>query len=121
MDELLGGPGLSRGRRHVDSVAMGDHLDFWRVVAVEEPSRLLLRAEMLAPGVALLEFRVQVLPDGATELRMTPSFQPRGVWGRIYWWIIAPSHSLLFKSMLTQMAKAAGVRVLSGPSWIAEG
>ena len=120
VDELLGGPGLSRGRRHVDSLAMGDHLDFWRVVAVEEPCRLLLRAEMLAPGEALLEFRVKTLPDGATELRMTPSFQPRGIWGMIYWWIIAPSHSLLFRPMLKQMAKAAGVGILSGPSWVAE-
>ncbi len=121
VDELLGGPGLSRGRRHVDSVAMGDHLDFWRVVAVEERHRLLLRAEMLAPGEAFLEFRVQVLPNGSTELRMTPSFAPRGVWGRIYWWIIAPSHSLMFKPMLRQMVKTAGVRVLSGPSCVPEG
>ncbi len=121
VDELLGGPGLSRGRRHVDSVAMGDHLDFWRVVAVEEHTRLLLRAEMLAPGEALLDFRIRSLPDGSTELRMTPSFEPRGGWGRIYWWIIAPSHSLMFRPMLWQMAKAAGVRVLSGPSCVAEG
>ena len=118
IDELLGGPGLSRGRRHIDSVAMGDHLDFWRVVAVEEHRRLLLRAEMLAPGEALLEFFVQELPDGSTELRMTPSFEPRGRWGRIYWWLIAPSHSLIFRPMLKQMAKAAGVRILSGPSCI---
>ena len=120
VDELLGGPGLSRGRRHVDTVAMGDHLDFWRVVAVEEPSRLLLRAEMLAPGEAFLDFRIQVLPDGATELRMTPSFQPRGFWGRVYWLVIAPSHSLLFKVMLKQMVRAAGAHVLSGPTYIAE-
>jgi uncharacterized protein YbjT (DUF2867 family) len=121
VDEMLGGPGLSRGRRHVDSVNMGDHLDFWRVVAVEEPCHLLLRAEMLAPGEAFLEFRVQVLQDGSTELRMTPSFEPRGIWGRVYWGLIAPSHSLLFRSTLKQMAKAAGVRILSGPSWVAQG
>ena len=121
VDKLLGGPGLSRGRRHVDSVVMGDSLDFWRVVAVEECCRLLLRAEMLAPGEAYLEFRVQVLPDGSTELRMTPSFEPRGIWGRIYWWIIAPSHSLLFRPMLKQMAKAAGARILRGPTCVEEG
>ncbi|TKB27423.1 SDR family oxidoreductase [Desulfopila sp. IMCC35006] len=118
VDKMLGGPGLSRGRRHLDSVGVGDSLDFWRVVAVEECSRLLLRAEMLAPGDAFLEFRVQVLGDGSTELRMTPSFEPRGVWGRVYWWIIAPSHALLFGSMLRQMAKAAGANVLSGPSCV---
>jgi uncharacterized protein YbjT (DUF2867 family) len=118
VDELLGGPGLSRGRRHVDSIAMGDHLDFWRVAEVEEHHRLLLQAEMLAPGEAFLEFLVQALPDGATELRMTPSFEPRGFWGRVYWLIIAPSHAVLFKPMLKQMAKAAGVHILSGPSRI---
>jgi len=116
VDEVFGGPGMSRGRRNVDTVAMGDHLDFWRVAAVEEPCRLLLQAEMLAPGEAFLEFQVQQQADGATELRMIPSFKPRGIAGRIYWWIIAPSHSLLFRSMLKQMAKAAGADILSGPS-----
>lgn len=116
-DKMLGGPGLSRGRRHVDSIAVGDCLDFWRVVAVDE-CRLLLRAEMLAPGEALLEFRIRVFSDGTNELRMTPSFEPRGMWGQVYWWLIAPSHSLMFGSMLKQMAKAAGARVLSGPTYI---
>lgn len=120
VDKILGGPGLSRGRRRLDSVTIGDNLDFWRVVAVEDSSRLLLRAEMLAPGEAFLEFRVKVLPDGSNELCMIPSFEPHGIWGRIYWWIIAPSHALLFGSMLKQMAKAAGARVLSGPSCVKE-
>ena len=115
VDKLLGGPGLSRGRRRVDSIAVGDCLDFWRVVAVDE-RRLLLKAEMLAPGKAMLEFHIQVLPDGTNELRMTPSFEPRGFWGKLYWWIIAPSHALMFGSMLKQMAKVADVRVLQGPT-----
>ena len=115
VDELLGGPGLSRGRRHVDTVSLGDHLDFWRAVAVQEPNRLLLRAEMLAPGEALLEFRITALADGASELRMIPSFRPRGWWGRIYWWLIAPSHALMFRAMLRQMAKAARARIIGGP------
>ncbi len=116
VDKLLGGPGLSRGRRQLDSIAIGDCLDFWRVVAVEENKRLLLRAEMLAPGEAFLEFRFDVLEDGTNELRMIPSFEPHGIWGRVYWWIIAPSHALMFGSMLKQMVKAAGARVLSGPT-----
>jgi len=116
VDVLLGGPGLSRGRRHVDTVTVGDHLDFWRVVEVEENHRLLLRAEMLAPGEALLEFLIQKRPDGTTSLCMNPIFVPRGIWGRIYWWIIAPSHALMFKPMLKQMVKAAGAHVLSASS-----
>ena len=117
IDKMLGGPGLSRGRRHIDSIAVGDCLDFWRVVAVDEQN-LLLKAEMLAPGKALLEFRMQVLPDGTNELRMTPSFEPRGLLGRLYWWIIAPSHSLMFGTMLKQMAKAANASVLKGPTYV---
>ena len=116
VDKLLGGPGLSRGRRHVDSIAVGDCLDFWRVVAVDE-QRLLLKAEMLAPGKALLEFHIQVLPDGTNRLRMSPSFEAHGIWGKLYWWMIAPSHSLMFGSMLKQMAKAADARVISGPTY----
>lgn len=115
VDEVLGGPGLSRGRRQVDTVSLGDHLDFWRVVAVQEPTRLLLRAEMLAPGEALLEFRITALAGGASELRMIPSFRPRGPWGRLYWWLIAPSHALMFRAMLRQMARTARARIVSGP------
>jgi uncharacterized protein YbjT (DUF2867 family) len=118
-DEVLGGPGLSRGRRHVDAISLGDHLDFWRVVGVEEPNLLLLKAEMLAPGEAFLEFRIDERADGSTDLRMIPSFLPRGFWGRLYWSLIAPSHVLLFRSMLQQMARAAKVRIISGPSRIA--
>lgn len=119
IDKLLGGPGLSRGRRHADSIDVGDCLDFWRVVAVDQ-QRLLLKAEMLAPGKAMLEFHIKVLPDGTNELRMTPSFEPRGFWGQLYWWIIAPSHSLMFGSMLKEMAKAADARVLKGPTYVKE-
>ncbi len=117
VDKLFGGPGLSRGRRHVDSIAVGDCLDFWRVVAVDD-RRLLLKAEMLAPGKALLEFNIEVLPDGTNKLQMTPSFEPRGIWGQLYWWVIAPSHSLMFGSMLKQMAKASDARVLKGPTCV---
>lgn len=119
IDKLIGGPGLSRGRRHVDSIAVGDCLDFWRVVGVDE-QRLLLKAEMLAPGEAFLEFRIQVLSNGTNELRMTPIFAPHGIWGQLYWLLIAPSHSLMFGSMLKQMAKAAGARVISGPTYVKE-
>jgi len=120
VDKLLGGPGSSRGRRRFDSVEVGDSLDFWRVVAVEENSRLLLRAEMLAPGEAFLEFRVHAMQDGTNELRMIPSFEPHGFWGRLYWWLIAPSHSLMFGFMLKQMVKTSGARVLNGPTCVKE-
>ena len=46
---------------------------------------------------------------------MIPSFRPRGWWGKLYWLMIAPSHDLMFRAMLRQMAKAARARIISGP------
>ena len=54
MDSLVGGPGLSRGRRHPTEVQIGEALDFWRVEDLEENSFILLRAEMKVPGKAWL-------------------------------------------------------------------
>ncbi|MCM0756548.1 SDR family oxidoreductase [Desulfovibrio aminophilus] len=115
MDKLAGGPGFTRGRRSAETPAVGDHLDFWRVLAVDPPRRLLLLAEMRLPGEALLEFRIERQESGPTRLSMTPSFLPRGLWGLAYWWAFYPSHAFLFKNMLRHMARAAGLRVLSGP------
>ena len=59
MDQLVGGPGLRRGRRDSETVGYGEALDFWRVVGFERDRRLALRAEMKLPGEALLEFRIE--------------------------------------------------------------
>jgi hypothetical protein len=40
------------------------------------------------------------------------------MWGQFYWWVIAPSHSLMFGSMLKQMSKIADARVLKGPTYV---
>ena len=53
MDKLLGGVGLRRGRTNIDTINVGDALDFWRVLyADKEEGRLLLGAEMKLPGEA---------------------------------------------------------------------
>ncbi len=36
MDRLMGGVGLRRGRRHPTDIYVGDALDFWRVLVVEQ-------------------------------------------------------------------------------------
>ena len=42
LDRLVGGVGLTRGRRSGEELWPGDALDFWRVVAVDRPRLLLL-------------------------------------------------------------------------------
>jgi len=59
MDKLFGGVGLRRGRTHPTELAMGDSLDFWRVLLADrENKRLLLFEEMKVPGEAWREFEI---------------------------------------------------------------
>ena len=64
MDWLVGGPGLSRGRRHAQDLRPGDRIDYWTVLALEPGRRLTLNFGMRAPGAGILEFEIEPLADG---------------------------------------------------------
>ena len=109
IDQLLGGPGLRRGRRDANHVRYGDALDFWRVTGVEDGRRLTLRAEMIVPGEAILEFEVE--PDATVRrrcrLKQTARFLPRGLLGILYWYAVMPLHGVVFRRMLQGIRRAA--------------
>lgn len=111
LDKIVGGPGMRRGRRDPDRVRVGDALDFWRVEALEPGVLLRLRAEMRLPGVASLEWRIEALPDDADgprcRLAQTATFVPRGLWGRAYWYAVAPFHVVVFRGLIDGLAAAA--------------
>lgn len=108
MDQLVGGPGLRRGRRDPASVAYGEALDFWRVTALERDRRLALRAEMKVPGEALLEFTLEPGPaPGTTRLVQTARFIPKGLLGLAYWYAVLPLHGLVFRGMLAGIRREA--------------
>jgi uncharacterized protein YbjT (DUF2867 family) len=115
LDRLLGGVGLRRGRRHPTNLIPGDHLDFWRVLAVEPRRRLLLVAEMKVPGEATLEFRLIPNPKGGTEIRQICRFRPRGLLGILYWYALFPFHVFIFKGMLRSMARTFNLKNMEGP------
>jgi hypothetical protein len=99
MDKMVGGVGLRRGRRSEVDLKPGDALDFWRVlIADRENGRLLLYAEMKLPGEAWLEFRIKET-NGKSALHQTATFQPLGLWGRVYWYLVLPFHGLIFPKM----------------------
>jgi hypothetical protein len=106
VDLLVGGVGLRRGRRHPEQIRGGDVIDFWRVELFEPDRRLRLAAEMKLPGRAWLEFEVQPLASGST-IRQTALFDPRGLGGLLYWYVLYPFHVLVFSRMLRAIAKAA--------------
>lgn len=116
LDRLVGGPGLRRGRRHPDSIELGEALDFWRVVGLEPPRLLRLRAEMKLPGEALLEFRVQPQDSNVCELVQEARFHPRGLLGLLYWFAVTPFHAFVFQGMLNALRREAERAALSGSS-----
>jgi uncharacterized protein YbjT (DUF2867 family) len=106
VDLLLGGVGMRRGRRDPDTPAVGDTLDFWRVEAYEPGRRLSLAAEMKLPGRAWLEF--EVVPDGGgTRVHQTAVFEPAGLFGLLYWYVLLPVHAVVFGGMLREIARRA--------------
>jgi len=106
LDLLVGGVGVRRGRPAPDDLHVGDALDFWRVEAYEPGRRLRLFAEMKVPGRAWLEFEVEPREGGAT-ISQTALFDPVGLSGLAYWYLVYPLHNLVFRAMLERIARAA--------------
>ena len=106
VDLLMGGVGMRRGRRDPEAPAVGDALDFWRIEAYEPGRRLRLAAEMRLPGRAWLEFDVEPAADGAI-IHQTAVFEPVGLSGSIYWYVLLPVHAVIFEGMLRQIARRA--------------
>ncbi|WPQ66048.1 SDR family oxidoreductase [Chitinophaga sancti] len=101
IDKLFGGVGLKRGRKHATRLAIGDSLDFWRVLYADHTrNRLLLYAEMKLPGEAWLEFSV----SDAGIIRQEATFRPVGLTGRFYWYLMLPFHYFIFRGMLRKIA-----------------
>ena len=111
IDKIVGGVGLRRGRRHPTELRVGDPVDFFTVIRVDSNS-LLLRAEMLIPGHAWLEWSLTDLEKGCL-VEQRAQFVPRGVIGRLYWFALLIPHSLIFKTMLSKIIVRAEIDLAS--------
>jgi hypothetical protein len=106
MDRFVGGIGMRLGRRAPDRLRVGDALDFWRVEELRRPELLRLRAEMRLPGRAWLQYEV-VATDGGSRLVQTAFFEPKGLPGLAYWYLLYPAHGLIFRGMVRVLAARA--------------
>lgn len=108
LDQLIGGPGLRRGRRHPTTLRIGDEVDFWRVEHMERGRMLRLRAEMKLPGRAWLQF---TLDDDSSPDKVNATqraiYYPKGLLGRAYWFAVLPFHGIVFNSMISNIANRA--------------
>jgi hypothetical protein len=102
IDKMIGGVGLSRGRRDSCDLRLGECLDFWKVIDIKDNKRLLLLAQMKLPGTAWLEFKIE-----GDKLIQSAYFYPKGVLGRVYWYSMLPFHYFIFKNMIENFLKKA--------------
>lgn len=106
LDQLVGGPGLRRGRRDPTRLQTGEAVDFWRVEEVRPPELLRLRAEMKVPGRAWLQWEARPEEDG-TRIVQTAFFVPIGLPGVLYWYVLYPLHGLIFSDLVDAVARRA--------------
>jgi uncharacterized protein YbjT (DUF2867 family) len=109
IDLAVKGPGIRRGRRDPEQLAPGDTVDWWRVEEFDPDHLLRLRAEMRLPGRAWLQFEVSPEESGSL-IRQTALFDPHGLLGLGYWYLLWPAHQLVFAGMIRKIAEAAAGR-----------
>ncbi|MGJ3242448.1 MAG: SDR family oxidoreductase [Opitutales bacterium] len=110
IDQLVGGPGLRRGRRDPEELLIGEAVDFWRVEKADEPHFLRLRAEMRMPGRAWLQWEISPRSGGGTRLTQTALFAPKGLPGLLYWYSTWILHLFIFPGMVRAMVREAEKR-----------
>ncbi|HCU24323.1 MAG TPA: DUF2867 domain-containing protein [Deltaproteobacteria bacterium] len=103
-DRILGGVGMRRGRRDSRSLQVGDAVDFWRVEAIEKNRLLRLRAEMKLPGRAWLQFQL-ASEQGVSRLTQSAFFEPKGLGGLLYWYLLYPMHRMIFSGLCRRIRR----------------
>jgi len=107
VDGLVGGVGMRRGRPPSETVAVGDVIDFWRVITVQPLRRLTLLAEMRLPGSATLDFEISPAGPGRVLITVTAYFHPAGSLGITYWNVLLPVHAAIFHGLVREIARRA--------------
>jgi len=107
MDWLIAGPGLTRGRRDTTDIRVGDRIDYWTVLALQDERSLTLHFGLRAPGSGALEFIIEPVDEQQTRLQITAHWHPRGLWGLMYWYAMLPAHLFLFRGWTKKLTRLA--------------
>ncbi|WKD61196.1 hypothetical protein CCICO_05840 [Corynebacterium ciconiae DSM 44920] len=102
IDELLGGPGLRRPRRHPRTLQEGDAVGFFLVSEIDRPTRLVLKVAARLPGKATLSWEIH----GHT-LTQRARFHSESHAGNLYWYALLPIHLFILSSMLKGIIRSA--------------
>lgn len=100
VDRLLGGDGRRWDPPGTPLLATGDHAGFWSVAGAAHTGgrrRLVLEAEVRAPGTVRLTTEAQPLSATRTRLVQTISFAPRGALGAAYLFADLPAREAVIE------------------------
>ncbi|WP_090859915.1 DUF2867 domain-containing protein [Nocardioides lianchengensis] len=98
LDRALGGAGRPWRPPGTPVLSTGDRAGFWLVEEADHAARrLVLRAEVRAPGEVRLESLVAGLGDGRSLLVQRVSFAPTGLLGRAYLVADLPAREVLLE------------------------
>lgn len=99
VDKLFRGPGFNKGRSHPHKLQKGDKLDFWKVIrADEEKGVLILFGQMKMPGHVWMQWHLK--KGEPSFLTQKVVFRPKGLLGRLYWYLTYPLHMYAFSSLI---------------------
>jgi hypothetical protein len=63
---------------------------------------------MKVPGKAWLEFIVEPRGEGCLVIQRA-IFEPKGLWGLIYWYSIYPIHGFMFQGMINELVRESEI------------
>jgi len=62
---------------------------------------------MKLPGLAWLQFEAIPLSDEKTLVMQTAFFEPKGLPGVLYWYVLYPIHKVIFNGMIRKIVEHA--------------
>ena len=104
IDRLVGGKKIEDSDR--SNLKVGDSMDCWRIEKFEENRKILLKMTLKSPGEAWL--KLESIPHNSkTFLVISAIFEPKGIWGYLYWYSIFPFHKYIFRDLGTAIISKA--------------
>lgn len=80
----------------------------WRVTEREPGTKLLLLSRRPSPGKAWLEMTVTPQDAGGTKYTQRAIFLPRGILGRLYWFLVRPLRAVKLSALEHAVVGSAG-------------
>lgn len=112
MDRLLGGKGMTPGRKSDIQLKTGEPMDCWRIQIAEPLRRLLLLSELKMPGRCYWDFRIEAVDSEKVRLSQEMIFIPRGLPGFIFWHAFKKVRRHVFDGAAVAIAKRVSLKII---------